>query len=161
MELESAIIRELEKLLLEHSGLLLQLANLLAELDWCAFNSSHLRLLIACICSVFLVWPPLHARPSGRAPCSLPSRSSTLSEVGTPCRNFASLLVRGITTVWHRTEVHSHSEQYVDVGSERRHAQAHLGTQRLGQERIREASWTDSTHGAHRLLRPCWCGYLL
>lgn len=34
VELESAIIRELEQHVLEHSGLLLQLANVLAELDW-------------------------------------------------------------------------------------------------------------------------------
>lgn len=34
VELESAIIRELEELVLDHSGILLQLANILAELDW-------------------------------------------------------------------------------------------------------------------------------
>ena len=147
VELESAIIRELEQHVLQHSGLLLQLATLLAELDWCVLG--HLLRRNSSIVSSAL--PRLRAFPSGRVPSSRRKRNSTSPAVAILCRSSACPHVR--TSSWRTTPLclthSSHSEQHVDVDGPRGYAEAHLGPQRLRQERVRQASGSDRSDGAH------------
>lgn len=67
VELEGAIVRELEQHVLHHSALLLQLAALLAELDWCAKPFLRLPLFMPCAAYSALLLLPVSS--SGAVLC--------------------------------------------------------------------------------------------